>query len=427
MPKGPLLLTSATPEQLSADYWISRLSNPDQPLKTPQELAELNEDSHVMIKDLSDIFQMDLRRPGRPIRDQIELEYNTVKGRILFGSDDQPVPKSIFTNQIQPILQLENVPDRIQMKWGVATRATSVRALPSDVKMLEEIADYEFDQLQFTLIKLWTPVGIYHTSRDGQWYYVQAPYVRGWVHSRDIALFSSRDELRQYVKSGPFLVVMGESTPVFRDPELQRMSQRPSMGTTIPIAERTGNGYVVWMPRRSEEGSVQLQRGYLDPRSDVREGFPPFTQRNIIKQAFKLLGARYGWGGQYNGRDCSGFVQDVFLSMGVDMPRDSRDQAFVGTQLGHFEPMRQGEEKAAAIQGGAPGITLMRMPLHMMLYIGEANGQFFAIHSTWAERISMHSDQKVRINQVVVSDLTLNGKSYLGSLFDRIVSINELN
>jgi hypothetical protein len=427
MPPGPLVLTSITPEQLSPDYWINRLPNPDQPLKTPEELAQLNEENHEMIKDLVDIFEMELKRRGGPIRDQIELEYNTVKGRILFGSDDQLIPKSLFEQQIKPLLQLEKIPGQIPMRWGVATRATSVRALPSDVKMLEEIGDYEFDQLQFTLIKLWTPVGIYHTSRDGQWYYLQAPYVRGWVRSRDIALFSDREELRRYARPERPLVVLGESVPVFHDPELQRVSQRASMGTTLPIAGSSGNGYQVWMPRRGADGSVLLQKGYLHAKSDVRVGFPPFTQRNIIQQAFKLLGARYGWGGQYNGRDCSGFVHDVYLSMGVDMPRDSRDQAFVGTQLGHFEPMRQAEEKAGAILGGAPGITLMRMPLHMMIYIGEINGQFYVIHSTWAERYSMTSDAKRRINQVVVSDLTLNGRSYLGSLFDRIVSVNEVN
>ncbi len=67
------------------------------------------------------------------------------------------------------------------------------------------------------------------------------------------------------------------------------------------------------------------------------------------------------------------------------------------------------------------------MPKHQMLYLGEENGQFYVIHCTWAERISMTSDDKRRINQVVVSDLELNGKSYIGSLFERIISISEIN
>ena len=109
------------------------------------------------------------------------------------------------------------------------------------------------------------------------------------------------------------------------------------------------------------------------------------------------------------------------------MPRASKDQAFVGTQLGHFEYREDAEEKKAVLDSATPGITLMRMPHHQMLYLGKVGGQYYAIHCTWAERISMTSDEKNRINQVVVSDLNLNGKSYLGGLFDRIITISELN
>ncbi|HTL47628.1 MAG TPA: NlpC/P60 family protein, partial [Verrucomicrobiae bacterium] len=145
------------------------------------------------------------------------------------------------------------------------------------------------------------------------------------------------------------------------------------------------------------------------------------------RQAFKLLGARYGWGGQYNGRDCSGFTHDVFLSLGAEIPRDSKYQSIIGTQISAFTPYKDAQAKIQALRSSAPGMTLIKMPAHMMLYLGEVNGNFYVIHSTWAERYDMKSDAKNRINQVVVSDLTLNGKSYLGSLFDRIVGINEMN
>ena len=149
----------------------------------------------------------------------------------------------------------------------------------------------------------------------------------------------------------------------------------------------------------------------------------------MIRQSFKLLAERYGWGGMYNGRDCSGFVHDVFLSLGVDLPRDSKQQALIGTQLGHFEPFQDDAEKKAVLKSARPGITLIKMPHHQMIYLGTVNDQFYIIHSTWAERTGQDPqlDERRRINQVVVSDLNLNGKSYVGSLFDRIVSINEVD
>ena len=427
LPKGPLILTSVRPEQLSANYWIHRLPEPDRALKTPEELRILNEDIHREISQVVDVFSMESRRAGGPIREQIELEYGALKGRVLYGVDGRRIPKMVFEQDIKPLIQTEKIPGSIAMKWGVATRPTSVRALPSDIKMLEAVGDVEFDQLQFTLIKLWTPVSIYHVSNNNEWLYIQAPYVRGWVKAKDIAFFSNRAELKKYVKSNPFLVVAGESTLLFSDPSLQTILQRPSMGTLLPLMGKIADAYIVWLPRRGANGAASMYRGFIHSRSDVSEGFPSFTQRHIIQQAFKLLSARYGWGGTYNGRDCSGFTQDVFLSLGVEMPRGSKEQVFVGTQINHFEYKEDKEAKIAALQSVTPGITLLRMPHHQMIYLGEENGQFYAIHSTWAERISMTSDKKRRINQVVVSDLSLNGNSYLGSLFDRIISVNEID
>ena len=40
-----------------------------------------------------------------------------------------------------------------------------------------------------------------------------------------------------------------------------------------------------------------------------------------------FLGERYGWGHRYNGRDCSGFVSEVYQSMGVQLPRNTSDQS----------------------------------------------------------------------------------------------------
>jgi len=427
LPKGPLILTSITPEQLSPDYWINRLPESERVLKTPEELEVLNEDTRAMVKDQVDIFDMPVKKQGRMIQDLIMREYDTIKGRILFGVDDAYIPKSLFEQEIKPLEQWEKIPDQISMRWGVAVKATSVRALPTDVKMLEQKGDIEFDQLQFTLIKLWTPVGIFHESSDGKWFYIQAPYARGWVKSEDIGVFPSRDKVKKYIKQTPFLVITGESTSIYGDPGFQNKLQVPSMGTILPLVARTKSAYIIWLPRHKVDGRLILKKEYVERGADVSVGFLPFTERNIIRQAFKMLGARYGWGGTYNGRDCSAFTQDIFLTLGVDMPRGSKEQSFVGTQLGFFEYKEDTQAKQTALQSAIPGITILRMPHHLMLYLGQVNGQYYVIHCTWAERYSMTSDDKNRINQVVVSDLTLNGKSYLGSLFDRIIGMNEIN
>ncbi len=427
LPQGPLMLTSTTPEQLSADYWINRLPDPDRVLKTPEQLKFFNQEIHMMIKERVNIFQQGVFATGTQYRNLIRSEYETISNRKLFDIHDKYFPKDFFPTKIEPLVNWKAVPDKLSLEWGAATRPTSVRALPTNVKMLEEKGDIEFDQLQYTLIKIWTPVAILHTSKDGQWYYVQAPYVRGWVKSKHIAVFPNRKALQEKVKTETFIDITGESVSVCFDSQCGEKYQKASMGTLIPLVQKNDSNYVVEMPLRSSDGSVRLKQYYILGNADVHIGFPSFTQRNIVTQAFKLLSQRYGWGGMYYGRDCSGFTHDVFLSMGVDLPRDSEQQAMIGTQLGHFEPYEQAGQKEAALRIATPGITLLKMPMHMMIYLGEVDGRFFIIHSTWAERVSMTSDEKNRINQVIVSDVSLNGRSYLGSLFDRIIAINELN
>lgn len=431
LPKGPMILTSATPAMQSAEYWVRRIPGAEKPIKTIDQMKHFNEEIKHMVPENFDVMKLDKSRPGKAVMDQLQLEYDTLKNRKLFDVNDKVVRQSFFEQEVKPIMQIDQVPSKIKVKWGVATRATSVRAIPTMVEMIEGKGDVEFDQLQFSLIKLWTPVAIYHTSSDGKWYYLQAPYVRGWVKSKDIAIFEGRDELKTRLKTGGFLVVTGESVRVFRDATLKDVFQRPSMGTVIPMASsKSSEGpYPVWMPYRKESGDVGLTKCYISRKSDVTKGFPVYSQANVIRQAFKLLGARYGWGGMYNGRDCSGFTHDVFLSMGVDLPRDSKQQAMVGTQLGYFKPFDEEAARKATLRTARPGITLLKMPKHEMIYLGTVNDQFYVIHSTWAERTGDDrvADVKNRINQVVVSDLELNGRSWVGSLFDRILSINEVD
>ena len=431
LPKGPMILTSATPAMQSPEYWIKRIPDAEKPIKTMDQMKHFNDEIKNMVPENIDVLKLEKSRPGKAVTDQLQLEYDTLKSRKLFDENDKVVPEIFFEAKVKPLMQIDQVPSKIKVKWGVATRATSVRAIPTMVKMIEGKGDVEFDQLQFTLIKLWTPVAIYHTSSDGKWFYVQAPYTRGWVKVKDIAIFDGREDLKTRLKSGSTLVVTGESVRVFRDSDLKDVFQRPSMGTVIPIASsKSSEGpYAVWMPYRKEDGSAGLTKCYISRKSDVTKGFPVYSQANVIRQAFKLLGARYGWGGMYNGRDCSGFVHDVFLSFGMDLPRDSKQQAMVGTQLGYFKPFQDDAARKATLKSARPGITLMKLPHHQMIYLGTVNDQFYTIHSTWAERTGEDqvADVKNRINQVVVSDLELNGRSWVGSLFDRILSINELD
>ena len=65
---------------------------------------------------------------------------------------------------------------------------------------------------------------------------------------------------------------------------------------------------------------------------------------DILSTAKKYLGVRYQWGGATpeTGFDCSGFVSYVFKLNGITLPRISRDQYTVGSEVS-FENLQPGD------------------------------------------------------------------------------------
>jgi hypothetical protein len=66
---------------------------------------------------------------------------------------------------------------------------------------------------------------------------------------------------------------------------------------------------------------------------EIPKLFPP-TGRAIASTALRWRGAPYLWGGTTPwGADCSGLVQAVFRTHGLELPRDSDQQASIGAEL----------------------------------------------------------------------------------------------
>jgi cell wall-associated NlpC family hydrolase len=119
-----------------------------------------------------------------------------------------------------------------------------------------------------------------------------------------------------------------------------------SLGVAV-LGPAGARGYLPWGARvqRREENLLALPSGTIvqpeDPTAIVPVGeladrFPPHPAA-IIETARGWRGVPYLWGGRTNtGCDCSGFVQAVFALHGVDLPRDSGQQADAGSSASSF-------------------------------------------------------------------------------------------
>ena len=129
--------------------------------------------------------------------------------------------------------------------------------------------------------------------------------------------------------------------------------------------------------KREKEKEKRLQK-----QEESAADYLPLTRANLIRQAFKFLGERYGWGHAYNGRDCSGFVSEVYRSMGVQVPRNTSDQsvspAFERT---HFDESSTRAELMAAVAKLDVG-DLIYIPGHVMMVAGRIGDVPYVIHDT---------------------------------------------
>ena len=120
------------------------------------------------------------------------------------------------------------------------------------------------------------------------------------------------------------------------------------------------------------------------PTSAIRE--------EIVEYASQFIGNPYVWGGTdpVNGADCSGFVQTIYRTYGIELPRVAADQAYAGEQI----PVSEAQPGDLIFYKNSTGYIY-----HVVMYAGdgktvEAKGRAYGIVSDdvsstacWAVRL----------------------------------------
>jgi hypothetical protein len=272
-----------------------------------------------------------------------------------------------------------------------------------------------------------TPVVVLHESRDIEWSYVRSYASDGWVRKEFVAL-CQREDLISWAGHDPFVITTSAKADLYLDEAMRRHYDYAQMGQIFPSVEQLPQGIVkVLFPTRTRDGRMLLQQGYFQ-RDDVHVGCLPYTARDIISQAFKLLNAPYGWGGMYGEQDCSRFLQQVFATVGINLPRNSKTQIAVSPPMAIFSDTAEAREKKGILRRALAGASLLYFKGHIMLYLGMVDDKPYSIHATWAYRENKGQGEVVRVmNKVVVSSLDLGHDSRRGSLLSRLDKIVEIS
>jgi hypothetical protein len=109
------------------------------------------------------------------------------------------------------------------------------------------------------------------------------------------------------------------------------------------------------------------------------------TPANIAATANQMLGQPYGWGGMYEGRDCSATTRDLMTPLGIWLPRNSSAQARAYRSVS-LEGLPGQEKQRVLIEKGVPFLTLVCLSGHVALYVGHDEQRAFVMHNFWGIR-----------------------------------------
>lgn len=412
-------------------FWIKKIKNPDRPLLTPVEIEKMNEENLkrqdlllCRVEDMKEEWSRDeiasfLKEDWKDYGKKDQVRYG--KQKILLGDS--------FWNRLKENIQQDSLKEKHRLLFGFTLKRTDIRIFPTEETSMRTPAADSFDSFQLSAIAPGILVGIYYLSRDQLWAYVQTSFIRGWIQTKDLVLAHDRSEALAEERNKIPLVTTGNFVKVFGDSLFRQDVYSAQMGTTFQILHLPDQSktikpyYMVRLPSREPDGRLTFRHGYIPAHADVHYGFLQYTQKNLAQQAFKMLHQPYGWGEMSGGRDCSRFTMDLFNVFGILIPRNSYHQAKMGISLGSLEG-KTVEEKKKFLDQAVPLATLLRMPGHIMLYLGKHNGIHYAIHSiSGIQKKGKSGPAYQKIGKVVVTDLNLGEDGPNGSLLHRLTEI----
>ena len=408
----------------TASYWTERNPDGEAEFLTGKEIAAVNQELREKSASLTDLMSYPRAVADATVKELILSAQQDFRGEAdpgeYYDRGGMPITWDDY-NMAQSNCNLDAVPANTGIRYGVVTERTDMRLLPTAKYFFDSPSFQHYDDLQGTALDPCEPLLVLHTSKDGAFAFAVGRYYKGWVSLGAIG-FTDRATWEKYVSPRNFLVVTDNKKKVHVGGTWDVLFQ---MGSVIPLKSFAlqDDAYQAVIPVEVN-GHLSETEVSITPDSTVNLGFLPCTPNNFVRQSLKFLGDVYGWGGMEESVDCSSFVQDVYRSMGLFIPRDADQQELA---MRHSVSLA-GLNTAARYQkvAEAPVGALLFKPGHVMLYLGrDAQGTPLAVHSASSYFTFPNGEAKKHyIRQVLVSDLTYqNGKAI--QTIDGMTSIGD--
>ena len=297
-----------------------------------------------------------------------------------YRSDGERIPKSWYRNQIHNS-NFKNS-DTLNLP-AITLRHTDLRLYPSNEEIYYDPKrtgeGFPFDYSQNSSVHMNTPIMVSHYSLDQLWVYAQTSYATGWIKIEDIAFVNLG--FQEKFQNGDYAITVKDNLNLSDD---SGQISLVKMGTIFPIDPQTKK-YL--MAKKDEKGYARLEKVTVNDVDIIAHKPIKFNEYNLAYISKQLVGEPYGWGGKEKCRDCSALTRDFFAPFGIYLPRNSRQQANSGAEFMSLKGLQSNEKKKTILDNAKPFRSMLFVPGHITLYLGEKNSEPIILHNYWGVRL----------------------------------------
>jgi len=270
---------------------------------------------------------------------------------------------------------------------AITTRHVNVRALPTtrsfyhNPKRVGE--GFPFDYNQNSSYYINTPLYLSHYSLDKKWAFVRGSTAYGWIKVSAMAIVDSA--FIKKFKNGHYSVVVRDNLKLYRDKNYLKLVKLGSIFPIIQEGKKSKTTHYLFATR-GKRGKATLQVATSTQKGLIIKKPIAMTARNVATISKQFYNEPYGWGGLMQTRDCSSFTKDYFTPFGIFLRRNSSKQAKDGKYT-NIKGIPKAKKKRIIITKAKPFRSMLYVPGHIVLYLGEYKGEPVIMHTYWGARL----------------------------------------
>jgi hypothetical protein len=186
-------------------FWISKIQNPDKIILSKEEPGSFNKDTKGKNDYIKDIFNLDLKtcniftkKDSFSILKKYKNYYNSSLKRV--GS-----------KYIESILNNIDYDYSEGASFAITVKSSYLRALPTQDPLYSSTNSTNLYRLQIAQIDFASPLIVWYSTIDKEWYYVISEICDGWI-SADPIVFGLKKDIENYKKLKDIVVVISKQS-----------------------------------------------------------------------------------------------------------------------------------------------------------------------------------------------------------------------